>query len=521
MDPATIHALLKPQAYPEPTTRVDLLQTHVSFLFLTDTNVYKVKKPVDFGFLNFTTLDRRRFYCNEEVRLNRRLCPDIYLGVVEVRDSPDGACFTGNGTLLDYAVKMKRLPEEKMLHRLIADNSITEEQMERVGKAIGRFHLEAERGDDIGRYGESTAIRHNWNENFQQLQPYSANLLHPKDMAVVGDWGNRFLEAGSERFAARVLKGFIRDCDGDIHLDNICISDTICIFDCIEFNSRFRYSDTAADIAFLLMDLDFHGRSNLGDIVLKSYLSVTRDDGALPLIPFYKAYRAMVRCKVECFRLNDPQIPDHEKEAARLRAAAYLHLARRYAFHDLLPLSLILTCGLMGSGKSTVATAISSAVGVTVFSSDRVRKELAGVPEGARHVAEYDSGIYRPELNARTYEELLLRAEREIAGGRSVIIDATFRRRSDRSLFRSLADRYGATCFVIVTECRDDVAKQRLDERQLRPDEISDGRWELYNRQRSEFEQPQGDEANLIFADTSRPINDTIDTILEEMGLFS
>lgn len=521
MEPVTIQALLQPQAYPEPTARVDLLQTHVSFLFFTDTHVYKVKKPVDFGFLNFTSLDRRRFYCNEEVRLNRRLCPDIYLGVVELRDSARGASFTGDGEILDYAVKMKRLPERNMLHRLVADNTATDDHMRRVGEAIARFHLGAEHGVEIARFGDLAAIRHNWDENFQQLQPYSGKLPAPGDLAAVKAWGHRFMESNAERFASRVRDGFIRDCDGDIHLDNICIDETVCIFDCIEFNSRFRYSDVAADIAFLLMDLDFHGKRNLGKILLDKYITVTKDEGSLPLIPFYKCYRAMVRCKVEFFRLDDRQISDDEKDSARTKGAGYLRLARRYALRDRLPLSLVLICGLMGSGKSTAAAALSSAIGVDVISSDRVRKELTGTPADVHRQTGYDRGIYTPEMNARTYGELLQRAEKEIAGGESVIVDASFRRQRDRSVFRSLADRYEAACIILVTRCSDEVARQRLEERRRKPDEISDGRWELYHRQQSEFELPQPDEGNLIFVDTSGPINDTIDAILQQLGLLS
>lgn len=520
MGPSTIQALLQPRAYPEPTTEVHLLQTHVSFLFFTDLHVYKIKKPVDFGFLNFTTLDRRRFYCNEEIRLNRRLCPDMYLGVVEVRDSPDGGSFIGNGQVLDYAVKMKRLPEQKMLHRLVSENLATPGQLRQVGHVIANFHLKAERSTVIAEYGKPEVIRQNWDENFQQLQSFADAVVEQRDLTLVNDWGRRFLEKNSPLFTDRATGGFIRDCDGDIHLDNICLTDQVCIFDCIEFNNRFRYSDTAADIAFLLMDLDFNGRSDLAETVLDEYAGVTGDEGALPLIPFYKTYRAMVRCKVECFRLNDPLISGEEKNAARQRGMAYLRLARRYALHDRLPLSLMLTCGLMGSGKSTVASALSEAAGVEAVSSDRVRKELAAIPEGGHDYSGYGKGIYTPEADGATYGELLRRAEEAIANGRSIIIDATFRRENDRRMVRSIAGRYGAQYSVIITTCPDEVARQRLEERERRPDEVSDGRWELYHLQQAEFENPQPDEGCLIFVDTSRPINATIDTILEEIGLL-
>src|SRR6266567_6185197 len=259
MEQRTLKSLLKPSAYPEPTTSVHLVQTHVSFIFITDAFVYKIKKPVDFGFLNFSTLDRRRFYCNEEVRLNRRLCPDIYLGVVEVRETAGGAMIDGEGTIVDYAVKMKRLPEERMLDRLLQEGKATAADIGRIARTVAEFHLNAEQSEEIDRYGSSECIRRNWDENFQQIAEFCSVTISKRDLRIIRDWVESSLAENHSLFADRVSQGFIRDCDGDIHMENICLADHVWIFDCIEFNNRFRYSDTAADFAFLLVDFDLHG----------------------------------------------------------------------------------------------------------------------------------------------------------------------------------------------------------------------------------------------------------------------
>ena len=279
MEKRVLKSLLKPSAFDEPTTTVRLMQTHVSFLFITDHFVYKIKKPVDMGFLNFTTLDRRRFYCNEEVRLNRRLCPDIYLGVLEVRDSPHGANLRGDGTVIDYAVKMKRLPEERMLDRLLDENAVSDGDIRRIARHIAAFHLAAERGGEIDNYGSLQSIRNNWDENFLQVSGFIGLTIERRDLCIIHDWVDRFMAAHEEVFGERVRQGFIRDCDGDIHAENICLADTVCIFDCIEFNSRFRYCDTAADLAFLLMDFDYHGKRELSRILQQEYLERTGDEG--------------------------------------------------------------------------------------------------------------------------------------------------------------------------------------------------------------------------------------------------
>jgi len=520
MEQRILQSLLKPSAYPEPTTSVHLVQTHVSFIFITDTHVYKIKKPVDFGFLNFSTLDRRRFYCDEEVRLNRRLCPDIYLGAVEVRELSGNAMIDGAGAIVDYAVKMKRLPEEKMLDRLLRKGEVTADDVRRIARTIAEFHLSAERNEEIDWYGSMECIRRNWDENFLQSAEFLSVTLGDQDLHIIREWVEAFLADKERLFADRVSRGYIRDCDGDIHMENICLADRVWIFDCIEFNKRFRYSDTAADIAFLLVDFDLLGRPDFSAMFLGEYSAATGDTTLGEVLDFYKVYRAFIRGKVESFRLHDPDIPEPEKEAARERAVRYFRLSRGYVIRHRLPPTLFITCGLMGSGKSTIAASLALELGLQRLSSDQVRKEIAGVPEYSRVLTPYGTGIYSPESTSATYGELLSRTEKLLSSGESVIVDASFRSREERDKFRLLADSLSLPIWIIRTTTPEEELKDRLDRRVSAPREASDGRWELFQRHKEEFGPIGSDEPRQISLDTTLPLHDSIDTILNVLGLL-
>lgn len=515
-----IKSLLNTRAYPESTTSVHLLQTHISFLFITDNFVYKIKKPVDFGFLNFTTLDRRRFYCDEEVRLNRRLCPDMYLGVVEIRESPTGIVIDGEGRIIDYAVKMKRLPEERMLHRLLAEEKVTDEDMRRIARTIAEFHRIAERSEEIDSYGSIENISRNWEENFQQLTEFIDITLSKNDLRIIREWVKDFIGQNRPLFAERVTKGFIRECDGDIHSENICLTDKVYVFDCIEFNKRFRYSDTAADVAFLLMDLDYHGKSSFSSTLLDEYQAATGDRQLPALLDFYKTYRAVVRGKVESFRLNDPNMTEEEKKNASGKAKLYFRLARGYILRRRLTPSLIITCGLMGSGKSVIASALAFELGIGTVAADAVRKEISGLPANLRDRSDYGQGIYTPAFNEATYRELLNRSEKSLISGQSIVVDATFRHKSDRARFRSLAEKLGVPFIIILTSCPDKIIKRRLDDRMNNPAAISDGRWKLFHKQKKEYEPVEANEGNIIPIDTSGPLLDNVDAILKRLELL-
>lgn len=515
-----IKSLLEAKAYPEPTSEVRLIETHVSFIFLTDRFVYKVKKAVNYGFLDFTTLDRRRFYCDEEVRLNRRLCPDVYLGVVELRAGDDGPAFHGTGTVVDYAVKMRRLPQERMLDRLLAEGSVEARDMAGIAQAVARFHQGAERAPAIDACGETAVIRENWEQNFRQAAPFVGITVSEAVMGDIRQWVASFLAENDRLFRERVSAGFIRDCDGDLHSGNICLTDPVSIFDCIEFNEKFRYIDTAADLAFLLMDLEYAQRRDLALELLRSYQAESGDRGMDPLLDFYKAQRAFVRGKVTSLRLEHAHLTEAERALVKEEAVGYFRLARGYALRAGMRPMLVLTCGLIGSGKSTLARSLSRELGLELRRSDVVRKQLAGVPAaGAQPTKPYRAGIYNSSMDQATYQALAEDAERALSQGEGMVVDATFRRRGDRDRFRELARRLGVPFLLVETRCPEDVARLRLDARESNPGEVSDARWEHYRELQAEFETPQAGEALVV--DSTLPVEEGVDQVIEAAGLRS
>ena len=494
-----LKSLLKPDAYPEAVTAVELVQTHVSYIFLTDRHAYKVKKPVDFGFLNFSTIDRRRFYCNEEVRLNRRLCPDIYEGVVELRETPSGAAFHGGGTIIDYAVKMKRLPADRMLDKLVDAGTVNPAIMRKISSVIADFHRTALMSPSIAEYGRLERIMFNWQENFEQTVQFENLTLPAHERILIRSWVETFAAENESVFQQRVDDGFIRECDGDIHLENICLDDgTVHIFDCIEFNERFRCCDTAADIAFLLMDLDYHKRHDLAEDVIDEYVSRTGDQGMLRLVDFYKVYRAFVRGKVESFRLNDSGITPDAQALAKKRAIGYFRLARGYIERRRLTPSLFITCGLMGSGKSTLTAQLSFELGIPSFSSDVTRKQMMGIPPDTPARDSFGEGLYDSQTTEATYAELLRLAENQLQKGSSVLIDASFTHRRQRADFAMLAKRHAVPFIILQIACSETEGRRRLQEREATGKSVSDGRQELLSLQAAGFETPDEAEGTLI-----------------------
>ncbi|MDO9309909.1 MAG: AAA family ATPase, partial [Deltaproteobacteria bacterium] len=503
MKPTTLKSLMIPANYPVPTSTVELIQTHVSWIFLTDSHAFKIKKPVDFGFLDFSTLDKRHFYCNEELRLNRRLCPDIYEGVIELHANGDGASFTGSGPILDYAVMMKRLPAERMLERLIETDSVTTAMIERIAGVIADFHAGIASSRYISGFGTLDRIMTNWNENFQQAMSYASSTLPSSELEAIRSWVEGFAGSNETLFARRVEKGYIRECDGDLHLENIClVDDRVYIFDCIEFNERFRFCDTAADIAFLLMDLDFHGRRDLSAHALKTYLKLSGDPDLEELVVFYKIYRAFIRGKVESFRLNDETIDPSMKEIAKESAIRYFRLARGYCERDRLRPTLFITCGTMGCGKSKLADQLAFELGISVYNSDTIRKSASGKTPGVSVHERYGQGLYDKTVTENVYAQLKQLAGNELRANRSVLIDASFKRASDRSSLAALAVRHGADIVILSITCEEEEQKRRLIRRSERGTSVSDGRIELLGQQQADFEPPGVHEGRIITLDS-------------------
>ena len=325
-----VEALMKPEAYEEDPGKIELVQTHISFVFLTKNFAYKMKKAVDFGFVNFTTLEKRRFFCEKELQLNKRLCEDLYLEVVPINKS-DVIKIKGEGETVEYAVKMRRMPQERMLSKLFERNEVDDELINRIARIIAEFHSKAETDAQISQFGSLAMIETNWKENFDQTEEFVGKTITEEDFKLVREKIKEFIAQNSSVFEKRIAEGRIKDCHGDIHSGNIFVADRIYIFDAIEFNDRFRYSDVASDVAFLAMDLDFKERADLSNFLAEKYIEYSGDHEVKSLLAFYKCYRAYVRGKVISFKLNDPSISEEEKSASTNEATAYFKLASCYA----------------------------------------------------------------------------------------------------------------------------------------------------------------------------------------------
>jgi aminoglycoside phosphotransferase family enzyme len=332
MDPESLRqALLDPSIYPERPARVEFSETHISLLFFTENHVYKVKKPVDLGFLDFTDLEKRRFYCHQEVELNSRLCDDVYLGVAAISEENGRVFLDGRGRIFEYAVRMRRISEDLLMSHLIEEGMVTERMISRVAEKLAVFYMTAETNEEISGYAKPERIRQDTDENFHQTRSYIGRTISRNDFEMIQRATNAFLTEKPSLFERRINEGKIRDCHGDLRSEHIYLGAKILIIDCIEFNERFRYTDVAADIGFLAMDLDYRGRREFSTHLIDSYIRKSRDRDVTEVLDFYKCYRAYVRGKVENFRLDDPHIPRAEKDEAMTRARRFFSLSRTYA----------------------------------------------------------------------------------------------------------------------------------------------------------------------------------------------
>ena len=332
-DSKMIDDLLLPSAYPENVHNITLSQTHISNVFIGDDYVYKIKKPVNFGFLDFSTLEKRKYFCHQEVKLNSRFSKNVYLGVFPVTIDDNKYVIDGNGEIVDYAVKMKRLSDKDLLKTRFENKIITKEDIIRIGKTIAEFHKTANTSPEIDYYGTLKSIKLNTDENFEQTSVFINKTITEEQYNLLKNWTERFYQDNTYLFHQRVERKKIKDCHGDLHMEHICLTDPIIIFDCIEFNERFRYIDVLSEISFLLMDIEYHNGKELAEVLCDSYLNNANETSSkevYDLITFYKIYRAYVRGKVTSFILNDSTIHDDVKNNAIITAKKYFDLAESY-----------------------------------------------------------------------------------------------------------------------------------------------------------------------------------------------
>lgn len=505
MDPFHEH-LLNPSAYPEETRAVAFKETHISRIYLTDNHAYKLKKPLNLGFLDFSTLEKRRHFCHEEVRLNRRFAADIYLGVVTLRENAGVLAFGKHGRIVDYAVQMRRLPEQLMLNRLIeAESPQLCGDMPRLGQALQSLLAESEicRNQAVR---DAEAVRRNCVENFSQTVPAIGTLLSATAHGLMRKITLRELDNLQELMLEREARGWVRDGHGDLHTANICMTEPVCIYDCIEFKRRFRVADVIADLAFLIMDLEFLGRWDLADKLISHCRQSVGDRDCDRLLPFYKSYRAWVRGKVDAMLASDADADGKTRDWAARLACRYFNLALGYQLRP----TVFLTAGLMGVGKTTLAGALAAATGARHLQADVVRKQLAGVPAQQPCRDDFGTGLYSEEMNARTYAELFRLTAGQLARQRSVIVDASFARDDQRRSFMALAEQAGCPAWLVHLACPDAEALTRLDRRR---GDASDGRQELFARQKDAF-QPITAGDRLVTVDTSLAVDYNVQSLL-------
>src|SRR6266568_1472939 len=525
---------------------ITVIQTHASAVVLTPDRVYKLKKPKDFGFFDYSTPALRRHFCGQEVRLNTRLAPQVYLGIAPVllfADKrfcfgpvflPDDVPLPGDmldgGHVVDYAVVMVRLPNEATLEFQVRAGTANPSRLSELARYVAAFHATSHTDEHIASFGGPDVIRGNWKENFEQMRPYIGRTLDAATYDQIVGYIRRFLEGRSALFASRVRDGRIRDCHGDLRLQHVYLLDggsRLAILDGIEFNERFRYSDVTSEVAFLTMELDAAGRSDLSRAFVDSYVAATDDEALRELLPFYTCYRACVRGKVLSFQLDEPEVAAAQREAARKAAASLFALAGSYASGPSRP-TLVMVGGVMGTGKSTLALALHHALGWALFSSDTVRKQLAQLDPKQPHADAFGQGLYSPDRTARTYNALLAQASAALAQGRSVLLDASFLRRADRQAIAHEAAGHGANVLFVECACPREVALQRLARRWKARMEggqatsegasyASDGRPDLYDAQCGGWEAFISDEephTQHVVVTTTLPLAESREQVL-------
>jgi uncharacterized protein len=474
-----VNDLMRPEAYPWQPETVELIETHISWVFLAGDRVVKVKRPVAFPFVDHTSLASRHQSCLDEVRLNRRLTDGVYLDLVPIVQTSDGYRVEGEGIPVEWATLMRRLPTDGMLDRLLASGRVPANLPERLAARLIPFHrdIAPSCGCTLGTTAAATRIV---TDNLDELAPFAGAPLGPIQLGLVVDAMRQFVAERDEVLRARAADGWIREGHGDLRAEHVCLEPdgTVQIFDCVEFNRDVRCADVASDLAFLLMDLTRLGAPEIATTLLEGYRGAGMD---LPdeLLRFYSAHRALVRAKIACLQLQGAEPAAASTHTAE--AVNYLDLATASAL-TIGPVLVVMT-GLSGTGKSTVARRLARAFGARLFTADIVRKELAGITGAAP--AAWEEGIYRPEWTKATYDRLFALAESSLSNGGPVVLDAAFLNADQRAGAADVANRAGTQLMLVETICDEATVAARLAARVARGDSPSDATLEIYRRQRA------------------------------------
>jgi uncharacterized protein len=502
-----IKALLNPEAYPHDAPQIELIETHVSWVLLTGQYTYKIKKPVNFGFLDFSTLEKRRFYCQEELRLNQRLAKDWYLEVVPITGQHDHPKIAGTGLAIEYAVKMVQFPSAQTLRQSAESGQLSEKEIDQISEIVANFHNIIEKADAQTTYGDYQNIKYWCNENFHHIKPLLDDKRQLMQLNAIAAWSHDEWVEKSSLMQQRKQQGYVRECHGDLHLGNMTlINGNVILFDCIEFNPMLRWIDVISEVSFLVMDLLHLGCDDFAYSFINRYLQNTGDYHGLGLLRYYLVYRALVRAKVALLR-KAQNLDAAVCEQIRNEYNAFANLAERFIKTS--RFELIITHGFSGSGKSTSASQLSEKIGAIHIRSDIERKRLFGYSAKAKTVSGIDTGVYTKEAGQKTYSHLAELAKAVLQAGFSVIVDAAFLKVEQRNMFRQLANELKVRFIIIDFQAAEETLCNRITLRQNDPSEATID--VLHQQMQSAQPLSDDEKKNAI------PVNTEIDNVLEKL----
>lgn len=503
---ALILALRNPSVYPHSTEHWQLIETHISWVILCGSYAYKIKKALDLGFLDFTMLEKREFYCNEELRLNSRLAPELYLAVVPITGSAEQPQLRGAGAAFEYAVKMRRFPQQALLGDMVLGNRLEPSHIDDITAQVAGFHLRIPIAQPASPYGTSKHVHAPVEENFAQIREHTDHAQHIEWIDHLEGWAEREFQRCYQQFAYRKQHGFVRECHGDMHLGNMAlIASRPVIFDGIEFNPDLYWIDVMSEVAFLFMDLEDHGKPDYAFRFLNGYLALTGDHAGLQVLHYYLVYRATVRAKIAVIRLNQSFDSDSQS-LTRSEFERYLQLAIRYTQPQ--AVFLLITHGLSGSGKSTLSAPLAEGLGTIRLRSDRERQRLLGKGKHGDEATKIGVGNYSPEATKQTYALLEELTRGALESGYPVVVDATFFTRSQREPFRALASRLDVPFRVLHFNAEPAVLKQRIARRQLEARDISEADVRVLEHQLATYAGMGDDEqSDTLVINTALPCN--------------
>jgi aminoglycoside phosphotransferase family enzyme/predicted kinase len=504
--PPLIQALLRPACYDHPVQGIDLVETHISWVLLTGSYAYKIKKPLNLGFLDFSSLEKRRYFCEEELRLNRRLAPSLYLAVAPITGSAEAPAIGGAGDPIEYAVKMVQFPETARLDRMLARGELRPEHIDLLAQELAEFHARIDIAGADQTFGDPEHVREPVTQNFIQIR----SRIEAQDQTQL-----RRLEIWSEMsfgefrkfFESRKRNGFVRECHGDAHLANMVWREQrVLLFDCLEFNDNLRWIDVMSEVAFLVMDLDDRGRPDLARRTLNAYLEHSGDYAGLAVFRFYQAYRALVRAKVACIRLGQSGLHDDEKKLGHEEYRGYANLAERYTQASV-P-ALIITHGLSGSGKTRLSQQLLESIDAIRVRSDVERKRLHGLAAAARSGSGIDSGIYTSDASQRTYARLAELAAVILCAGHSVIVDAAFLQRGERDRLHAVAQELHVPFGILDIQTPENTLRERLRQRARQKHEASEAGLAVLEHQLTRREPlSDNEQAIALIVDNGGPVS--------------